>query len=277
MAITNFIPTIWAAQMVESFSETAVAAGLVNRSFEGDAKRGNVVKITGASAITIGDYAADSRVTTTQAVSASTQSLLIDQERYYSFKIDDVDRAQAAGSLDAYTRSAATGLAEAADKFILSTAVTGALAGNVTTDDTALTTGNAAWDKVRDLRKALAKQHVPNAERVLVVNAEFEAVLMGADSKLTAADTSGTPEGLRNALIGRMLGFDVYVSENLPTTATPQALAFHKSAVAFADQISEVEAIRAADSFADVMRGLHVYGAKVVRPEGVAVYTNTAA
>lgn len=274
MAISNFIPTIWSAQLVESFAETAVAAGLVNRSFEGDAKRGNVVKITGISAITIGDYKADGRQTTTQAISDSTQSLLIDQERYYSFKVDDVDRAQAAGSLDAYTNSAATGLAEAADKFILSTAVTGADADNVLTGT--LTTGDDAWNAVRDLRKALAKQHVPNADRRLIINAEFEALLLSASSKLTGADTSGTPEGLRNAMIGRMLGFDVYVSENLPTTDTPQALAFHASAVAFADQISEMEAVRATDSFADIIRGLHVYGAKVVKPEGVAVFNTEA-
>jgi hypothetical protein len=277
MAVTSFIPQVWSAGLLENFSETTVAAGLVNRSFEGDAKTGNQVKITGITDITIGDYAAASRQTTTQGLTTSTQALLIDQERYYSFKVDDVDKAQAAGSMDAFTRSAATGLAEVADKFILSTAVTGALAGNVVVGTAALTDGDAAWDAVRDMRKAMNKAHVPQAERRLIVNAEFEALLLGATAKLTGADTSGSTDGLRNAALGRMLGFDVYVSENLPVTDRPQALAFHASAVAFADQISEVEAIRSTDSFADVLRGLHVYGAKVVRSAGIAVYTDPAA
>ena len=275
MAITSFIPEVWNAQLLEDFRAQAVAAALANREYEGNASAGNVVRVNTATAVAIDDYKAAGRTTSADAVATVSQDLLIDQEKSFDFYVDDIDRAQAAGSMDVFTRSAGEGLAEDADKFILSTAVTGA--GSTTDATTALADGNEAFDVVRDLRKALTKAHVPNTQRVLIVNAEFEALLLGANSKLTSVDVSGSPEGLRNAALGRLLGFDVYVSENLPTTDKPQALAFYRPALAYVSQVEKTEAMRAQDKFADRLRGLHVYGGKVIRPEGVAVWTDTSA
>jgi len=275
VAITSFIPEVWNAQLLEDFRAQAVAAALANREYEGNASAGNVVRVNTATAVAIDDYKAAGRTTSADAVATVSQDLLIDQEKSFDFYVDDIDRAQAAGSMDVFTRSAGEGLAEDADKFILSTAVTGA--GSTTDATTALADGNEAFDVVRDLRKALTKAHVPNTQRVLIVNAEFEALLLGANSKLTSVDVSGSPEGLRNAALGRLLGFDVYVSENLPTTDKPQALAFYRPALAYVSQVEKTEAMRAQDKFADRLRGLHVYGGKVIRPEGVAVWTDTSA
>lgn len=273
MAITSFIPEIWNAQLLTDFRQQAVAASLTNREYEGNASAGNVVRINSATAVTIDDYKLAGRVTSADAVTTVSQDLLIDQEKSFDFYVDDIDRAQAAGSMDAYTHSAGEGLAEDADKFILSTAVTGA--GTVV--PSANLTPATAFDVVRDLRKALNKAKVPGANRVLVVNAEFEAILLSADAKLTNVDQSGTTEGLRNASLGRLLGFDIYTSENLPTVAAPQALAFYRPSVAYVSQVEKTEAMRAQDKFADRLRGLHVYGAKVIRPTGVAVFTDTTA
>jgi hypothetical protein len=272
VAVTSFIPQLWNAQLLLDFRQQAVAASLTNREYEGTATAGNVVKINTATAIPVADYKAASRVTAASAVTTVNQDLLIDQEKSFDFYIDDIDRAQAAGSMDAFTRSAGEGLAEDADKFILSTAVTGA--GTSTPAGTALTGGDAAYTVIRDLRKALNKAKIPTANRVLVVNAEFEAFLLAADSRLTKVDQSGTPDGLRNANVGRLLGFDIYTSENLPNVAKPQALAFYGPSVAYVSQIEKTEAMRATDKFADRLRGLHVYGAKVIRSTGVAVWTS---
>jgi hypothetical protein len=202
--------------------------------------------------------------------------LLIDQEKSFDFYVDDIDRAQAAGSMDAYTRSAGEGLAEDADKFILSTAVNGAAAGNVIPAVAqASLTPESVFNVIRDMRKALNKAKVPAGNRVLVVNAEFEALLLDNSAKLTAVDISGSPAGLREASLGRLLGFDIYTSENLPTVAQAQALAFYKPSVAYVSQVEKTEALRAQDKFADRLRGLHVYGAKVLRA-GVGVSTFTA-
>lgn len=275
MAIKNFIPEIWNAQMLTGFREQAVAANLVNREYEGNATRGNTVHITSAVDVEVKDYKDNDRTTTADAVSDTGQDLLIDQEKSFDFFIDDIDRAQAAGSMDAYTRSAAEGLAEDADKFILATAVTGADESNVL-DSAALVTGDEAFDVIRDLRKTLNKKSVPLGQRVLVVNAEFEHLLLGADAKLTNVDVSGTTAGLRNATLGGLLGFQVVTSENLPETDAPQALAFYRPSVAYVSQIEKTEAMRAENRFADRLRGLHVYGGKVIRPTGVAVFTGEA-
>lgn len=270
MAIENFIPEIWNAQMLLDFREQAVAANLVNRDYEGDATRGNTVKITTAVNVEVKDYKAAGRTTSADAISDTGQDLLIDQEKAFDFYVDDIDRAQAAGSMDAYTRSAAEGLAEDADKFILATAVAGA---DHVLNGSAPETGDATHDVIRDLRKALNKASTPLGSRVLVVNAEFEALLLGADAKLTSADVSGSPAGLRDATLGRLLGFQIVTSENLPETDVPQALAFYQPSVAYVSQIQDTEGMRAQDKFADRMRGLHVYGGKVIRPKGVAVFT----
>jgi hypothetical protein len=274
VAVTSFIPAIWNASLLTDFREQAVAAGLTNREYEGNAAAGNTVKINSAIAIGVTDYKTAGRITSASAVSSQSQDLLIDQEKSFDFYIDDIDRAQAAGGMDAYTRSAGEGLAEDADKFILSTAVTAANAGNTETS-VALTTGDQAFNLLRDLRKSLNKNHVPQGNRVAVVNAEFEALLLDASSRLTAFDTSGSTEGLRNAALGRLLGFDIYVSENLPTVAKQQVLAFYRPAVAYVSQIEKTEGMRATDKFADRLRGLHVYGAKVIRPTAVAQWTAT--
>lgn len=270
MAFTSFIPQIWNAEMLLAFRQAAVAANLTNNDYTGNASSGNKVTVNTASAVTITDYKAASRVTTAEAVSSTSIDLLIDQEKSFDFKVDDIDRRQAAGNLGAYTTSAGQGLAEDADKFLL------ALASAATAHQTAttITTGDAALNVIRDLRKAMNKNKVPLQNRVVTVNAEFEALLLEAASKITKVDTSGSPDGLREANIGRILGFNVFMSENLPVVAKPQAVAWYVPALAYVSQIEETEALRSDTSFADRLRGLHVYGGKAVRPTGFAAWTS---
>lgn len=286
MAITNFIPTLWDAGLMTSFREQAIAAGLVNRQYEGTLTRGSKVTINTAGGVTVKDYKAGAvddgsggkipRTTTPDAIDTTSVDLVIDQEKSFDFQVDDIDRAQAAGSLEVFTSEAGLALAEDADKFILAL-MAGNAAANTTEATTALADGDAAFDVIRDLRKTLNKALVPKAQRALFVNAEFEHLLLGADSKLTKVDVSGSPEGLRNATLGNLLGFTVYSTENLPNTTNPFAMAAYLPSVAYVSQIAETEAMRAENTFADRLRGLHVYGGKVLRAgKGLATYTNTA-
>ena len=271
MAITNFIPEIWNSQMLVDFREQARAAAVVNRQYEGDARVGNTVKITSAVNVAIKDYALANRTTSADEVDDTGQDLLIDQEKNFDFYVDDIDRRQAAGTMDAYTQSAGEGLAEDADEYILTTAEAGA----TTTLDgagSAPANGDEAFDVLRDLRRELNKLSVPLNQRVAFVNAEFAHLLVGADSKLTDASVSGDTEGLRRATLGSILGFDIIESENLPVTDDPQVVAFYRPSVAFVSQIMDTEALRAEDKFADRLRGLHVYGCRVIRPNGVATW-----
>ncbi|MFW7414753.1 P22 phage major capsid protein family protein [Demequina sp. SO4-18] len=281
MAVTNFIPEIWNASILAEFQQSAVAAALTNSDYTGDATKGNTVKVTTRVPVEIKDYKTGvvmddqatpqpiPRTTAPDTVSTTQVDLLIDQEKSFDFLIDDIDRAQAAGSLETFSQSAASGLVEDADKFILAQLY----AANSPLTASAMTTPVQAWNKIRDLKKALDKAKVPQAQRVLAINAEYVSLLMDHESKITSVDTSGTPAGLRDATLGRILGFTVYQSENLPNVAKPQAIAWHTSAYAFVSQVTETEAMRAERTFADRLRGLHVYGGKPVRSTAIAAFT----
>jgi hypothetical protein len=278
MAISNFIPEVWSAALQEEFRQAVIFAGLTNRQFTGDAAVGNTVKITTAIPVEVKDYKEAGRTTSPDGISTTQIDLVIDQEKSFDFLIDDIDLRQAAGGLAPFAKGASFGLAEDADKWIAKqiynatvakddspgTAAVGSLADN----------GKAAWNVIRDLRKTLNQNHTPAGSRVLVINAEFEALLLGFDSKLTAVELAATtPSGMRDAFLGRVLGFNVYTSENLPVTAKAQALAFHTSAYGFVNQLTKTEAMRAEKSFSDRLRGLNVYGGVAVRPKAIASFT----
>lgn len=268
MAITHFLPEVWSARLLDRWIQQVVFAQVVNREYEGEASKGNTVHITGVVAPTVKDYKAAGRTTSADAISDTGIDLLIDQEKSFDFYVDDIDRVQAAGGFGAYTAAAGDSLAEDSDRFLadmmveLGTELSGA----------APTDGDDAFNLIRDARKALNKANVPSAGRVLACNAEFEALLLGADSKLTSFDTSGDNQGLRLATVGSLLGFRIITTNNLPSVDDPQFVAWSPRAVAYVSQIDQIEAMRAQNKFADRVRGLHVYGGNVIRPEGVVVY-----
>lgn len=267
MAVTNFIPQIWSASILEAYQASRIVLPTVNTDYEGDAKVGNQVKITGFNTPSIIDYAAASRTVTAEALTDSTQSLLINQEKAFSFFVDDIDRAQSAGNLDSVTRDAGRALAEDAESYVI-----GLLKAGTSTGTAAITTPDLAYSAVVGIRTALAKAKVPNDQRYLLVNPEFASFMLGAASKLTTVDIAGDGE-LRNGVLGRLLGFTVIESPLLTNGASkPAAIGYHKSAISYANQIDSVEGFRHQTKFADVLRGLHVYGSKVTRATGVQTY-----
>lgn len=272
MAIDNFIPELWEAMMLERWENQKVFPALLDRHYEGIATKGNTVHISGVVKPAIKDYKAAGRTTSEDAITDTGVDLLIDQEKNYDFFVDDIDRVQAAGSLEDYTNGAADALVEDADRFIASMLV---LDGNVL-PYSSITTGDNAFNVFAAARKQLNKNKAPGEDRVAVLNPDFAALLYGADSKLTEFQKSGDTAGLREATIGRLLGFRVVESNNLPESvrgeSAPQAVFFHPTAAAYVSQIDTVEGLRSNTRIADRIRGLHVYGGKVVRPEGVLVF-----
>ena len=271
MAITHAIPALWSAKILTEFQEATVFAGLANREYEGEAKGGNTVHITGIEPIQVKDYKAAGRTTTADAVTDTGVDLLIDQEKSFDFYVDDIDAAQAKPALmSAYTKSAADGLAEDTDKFLSALLIA---QGTAVTGLTAVTDAATAWNAIATLKKAMRKAKVPASQRVLVMNAEFASFLDDNDSKLMKANEFASTAGLRDASYGKLLTFDTYDSENLPETSKPQIVGWHRSALAYASQIEKTEAMRAQNKFADRLRGLHVYGGKVIRPNAVFHWT----
>ena len=279
MSLDNFIPELWSASILENFHNDAVLVGMANRQYESAFTSGAKLHIPGIVDVKIKDYKTGvveraggggkiPRTTVPDAVESTGIELTIDQEKSFDFLVDDIDRAQVNQSLDAYTKSAATGLVEDAETFL--TAMLTAK-GTTTTGIANPTDWASAYAAILKLRGKLSAAKVPAMDRVLLINAAFEEYLLSDGSKLTSFDKSNMTEGLREATIGRLLGFDVVTSSWMDNTK-PMAIGFYKPAIAYVSQVEKTESMRAENTFADRVRGLHVYGGAVLRPTAVQVF-----
>jgi hypothetical protein len=272
MAI-SFIPEIWSALMLTTLKKNLVYAqpGVVNRDYEGDiAAAGDTVRIRSLSRPSIGTYSKGSTTITPEQLTDAQRALYIDQSKYFAFELDDIDAAQSVGGeLTTALTEATYGLRDVADQYVAGLYTQAASANQLGT--VAVTTAAGAYTVLRRLRTALNKANVPMEGRYVVVPAFFEGLLL-EDDRFVRVDASGTDQGLRNGIIGRALGFDVMMSNNAPlVTGDDWAVqAGHPSAIAYAEQIVKVESYRPQDSFSDAIKGLHVYGAKVIRPDAIA-------
>ncbi len=270
MAITNFRPTVWHASLLENLHQNLFVIPTLNSDYEGDiVNGGETVKITGFTQPTIGTYSGS---ITRQALTDSTQSMLIDQKRYYAYLVDSVDKVQAAGSFDPVQRDAAAGLADTAEDYVLAQMLaTGTSAGT-----TAVTTYALADAAVKNIRTALVKAKVPAAQRFLAVNPEGAGYLMDNTSSLFKVSEAGSDEVIRNGIIGHYRGFQVIEtpSTSLANTSKPCFVGYWGRAVGFAHQLLQTRANPALDAFGDQIDGLHVYGMKVLRATAVQTYVS---
>ena len=269
--IDGFIPELWAAAIQEPFEKQLVyaQAGITNRTYDGEITgRGDAVHVSTIGTPTIRDYDA-SKDLTIEDLQIEDNALKIDQGDYFAFRVEDVSALQAAGPLrDPATRQAATALRDKADAHVAKVMADGAgskvgtVEINPRSDD--------AWGLVLELRKRLNAHSVPHAGRFLIVGPEFESAILRAP-EFYRVNESGSEETLRNGVIGRLAGFDVFVSGNAPVKSGRETvIAGVPDAVAFAQQITKVEAMREPYRFADLVKGLLVYGAKVFLGQGLA-------
>ncbi|KOG21996.1 P22 phage major capsid protein family protein [Streptomyces viridochromogenes] len=280
MAVDTFIPEVWAADLFVALRHDTVfgQSGIINRDYEGEiSASGDTVHIGSLTRPTIATYTKNSTAINPQTLTTTDQTLLVDQSKYFAFEVDDIDRRQARDGgqlLNKAANDAAFGLADTADLFL--SALMTANAGNVITAGDAAT-ADAAYKIVLALKVKLDKAKVPSAGRFLIVSPEFHALLL-QDARFIDASQYGDSNAIRNGEVGRILGFNVLVSLNLPAGTAGTApevsnfvVAGHAMATTFAEQINKVEAYRPEGSFGDAIKGLHLYGAKVVRPEALAV------
>ena len=272
MAITH-VPEIYSALILTSLKKNLVYAQptVVSREYEGEIRgQGDTVRIRSLSRPTIGTYTKGSTTITPEQLTDAERALYIDQSKYFAFELDAIDAAQSAGGeLTTALTEATYGLRDVADQFVASL-YTGAQSANQL-GTISVTTAAGAYTVLRKLRTALNKANVPMEGRYAIVPAFFEGLLL-EDDRFVRVDASGSSEGLRNGIIGRALGFDVLMSNNAPNPTGDDYVvqAGHPSAIAYAEQIVKVEAYRPDDSFSDALKGLHVYGAKLVRPDAIA-------
>jgi hypothetical protein len=271
MAIDNFIPEIWSAAVETEFLAAQVVIPTLNGKYDGEATRGNTVKITGAVTPTITDYSS-TRTVTAEAMNDDGQDLAIDQEEAFAFIVDDIDRVQAAGTMEDWTASAGRALAESAEDYLLGKFLTESWTLNVT-GASPLTIDSYADAKAAALKVGtfLNNKKIPTGDRFLVVNPAFAEYLIDglSESALQSAENE-----LRNGQIARVWGFNVLQSPLLGDQSKPTCVGYHTASAAYVGQIAQTEALRHQTKFADIVRGLNVYGAKVTRQVAIGSFVS---
>lgn len=268
MAITNFIPEVWSAAILEALRAKLVFPSLCNRDYEGDIREtGDTVHITGYNDVTVHEYVRGKAITVDDVTDKEAAVLKIDKSDYFAFKVNDLDKTQAKADLTGkFTNSAAYNMMKNVETYIsnlMDTAV-GTPAKTVSVGTPA-----DAYLAVVEAGRKLDVQNVPDEGRWLVVSPDFYALLL-QDSRFIEGTEAGH-NTLLNGVVGQVRGFTVVKSNNVPRKSaspdTQSILAGTNAAVTFAQQVSKVEAMRMQTDFADMVRGLDLYGAKVIRPE----------
>jgi hypothetical protein len=270
MAVASFIPELWSARLLTTLSKSHVFGSVANREYEGQiSNQGDTVRINNITDPAIAPYVPNSTSISPDELTTAAQSLLIDQAQYFAFYVDDVDARQAAGDLvGVATDRAAYGLRDVADAFLANLADAGAGYNELA----ALDSADNVWAGLIEVKVALDTANVPTEGRWAVITPALHGLLMNSPRFLDAS-ASTTAEPLMNGRVGRAAGFDIRVSNNQPDDTIT---AGHAIGLTFAEQIVKVEAYRPEDSFSDAVKGLHVYGARVVRPEAIAVVSTTS-
>lgn len=262
----NFIPTIWAARLLANLDKSLVALQFVNRDYEGEILQyGDTVKINQLGNITIKDYDG-SDIDDPEELDSKQQTLTIDQAKYFNFAVKDVDKAQAnVNLLDGSMQRAAYAMADVVDQDIFSVMVNeakhkhGAVAKPIEVDV------SNAYDLLVDLGVLLDEKNVPKMGRKVCLPPWYLG-LLSKDPRFTK-DMSILANGVvEGATVGR---FKLLSSNNLKTGAGD---IFHvpagtDQATSFANQIVETEAYRPEKNFSDAVKGLCVWGRKVVQQD----------
>lgn len=268
MSYNNFVPHIWSTAIEQNREKMMVAAQLCNRDYEGDIKElGDKVKINGVSRPTITDYDDVNGLGDFERLQDQSTMLEITESKAFHFYVGDIDKRQSAGNImNAELTEAAAALAEVMDSYIYSHYKE---AGITTTVDS-LSTDNVL-SVINETLGKLWKNNVPTTEQVsLEVTPEFLTKLQMAKLLVDTDNSSVLAGGVVHKL--KTFNIDVYMSNNLPKEGTKDICILRtKKAISFAEQLKEVKAYEPQNFFGEAVKGLQVYGAKVIRPDELAV------
>jgi hypothetical protein len=296
----NFSPTLFSQRILNFFRTASVVEGITNNDYYGElGSYGDTVKIILEPVVSVTAYTRGQTVTS-QALADNEITLEISKANKFQFQVDDIEAKLTHINWESLATSSATyALKNSYDQEILTFMSDSALAGHYVGDTGAngsldtLTAksnatsapvtlgfgGGAQVDPLNLLSKlalVLDEATVPEEGRYVVVSPRFMELLARTDSKLLSTDFNQGEGGLKNGLVmnGKLRGFSMYKTNNTPkhTSGTGDyIIAGHMGAVAAVSCIDKIEKIRAEGTFADIVRGLHVYGRGVVHPESLTV------
>ena len=270
MALSYFIPTVWSETLYRELDREFVAVKNCSRDFEGDIKNvGDTVKIVGISPITVFDYTKNTDMREPAELTDTERLLTINKAKAFNFAIDDIDKVQATPKLmKEAMHQAATALANEADKYVFSLYSSISGANTVTYADL---TADGVIDMLLEVRQKLLEKNVPGNEEIIL---EVPPAVASLIIKSKIVNGTENTEVLDKGCIGTFLGFKIYVSNNVANVTnnnvvTHKCYARTKRAITFAQQLNEIEAYRPELRFADAVKGLHLYGAKIVYPKEI--------
>jgi len=267
----NFIPEVFSKLLQAKFYSKSILPEISNTDYEGEISgQGDKVTVRTVPAVTINDYAG---TITTQELTTAKVEMNIDKAKYYSFKVDDVLSAQAdINMLEAASTDASEGMRIAVETDVLSSAVTGATTIGA---QTTITSSNIL-EEILTLSKTLDELNIPEEGRFIVLSPEFISMLKQSELR-QAYLTGDATSPLRNGLVGMVDRFKVFQSNMVYTPASggdagyTHVLAGHPKALSFASQFTNTETVRMESTFGDQVRGLKVYGSKVIVPNALCV------
>ena len=275
MAITNFQRTVWSKKIQTQLDAITSLKDHCDFEFEGDIEYAKEVKILGVTRPTIRTYVPGTPLTR-EAGTDSSQLLKIDQFRYFDFEIEDIDKAQSVpGSIENLTKEATAGLSEEADKYVASLVKAevedsdSEVGKSASTTLSSLTDGGVAL--IETGFKTLYEHNCKVSDSYhLEIPPAWYTVLRPAIIEL---DTNNS-DLIKKGYVGKYGNALISIENLLAKDSGGNTLAMLRTtkAIAFAGQIDKVEAYRPHDAFQDALKGLYVFGAKVVRPEQLYVF-----
>jgi hypothetical protein len=287
----NFIPELWSGKLIENFYDATVLAAISNTDYEGEIRQyGDTVNIRTTPEITIRDYVKGQTLTVENPDKPKIQ-LLIDKGEYFACVEDDVDKVQSDITLmDTWTKDASERMKIKVDQRVLTDILPGisaqnkgAAAGRISGAFNLGTTGapltvtkdgatgtTAVVDLLVDIGTVLDEANCPEQGRFVVIPARMAGLIKKSELKDASLTGDGTSI-VRNGRLGMIDRFTVYVSHNLNVSAGKfSVIAGTKMGFTFASQMTNMETIRSESTFGNIVRGLQVYGYKVVKPEALA-------
>lgn len=278
MGLENFVPELWSDRLFVQMRKTLVFSGLVNRDYEGEIKGyGDTVHINEIGPVTVNAYSKHGTLTY-ETLDSASKTLLIDQVSSFSFKIDDIDKAQTNPKLmDGAMSDAAYRIADTIDAFIAGLYAGAGVTGSATYIGSAgsslsVSSGNVI-DTLSYAGRYLTEKNVPQENRWMAIPPWLHQKLLMAEIggiSATAVPKVFDDGAMVNGFIGQAMGFNLVVSNNVSNNGTQyRVMCGNRSAISFAGQIANVEALRLETTFADAVRGLYVYGAKVVNADAL--------
>lgn len=289
LPLGNWSPIIYSQRVIKAFRIQAVAEDVTNTDYSGEiANYGDTVNIITEPDITVSPYVRGQTLVSQPIVDNQIQ-MVIKYANSFQFAVDDIEKKIShLNWAEMATSRAAYKLANAFDSEVLTYMSTAAQSANTlganTTSAGLQTVGYGAsamtpFALLNRLKRYLDVANVPEGDRFMVASPYFWEYAGSEDAKLLNHLYTSTSENLlRNGRIsdGELRGFRCYQSNNVPSGVVQSTnyyavIAGHKSAVATASQLAQVESFRSQTSFGDVVRGMHLYGHQTLRPEAITV------